>query len=252
MHWYEKLWEYFCKRNTSFPAKYKVYQFYKQQGYCLRSGIHYGVDFSVYRDHQSMSHSEMSVLVVSAGRHHSSNISSEVEAVPKSCPNVSWRYLSSLTRIMPDVMKLLVICYVVRDAPSSSSTSDSAECNLEEIEKWKVRPVTALSRRSNNRSDDFSTIANIQKKYQQQSKTAVAKKQFSSNKRKLRDQNQGVSDAKIDKKRKFSQDKLGDNGKKSFYNNSDVPGGTTTSNSTTTSLFERIRAFLSGGIGSNS
>ena len=188
--------------------------------YYIRSGIHYGADYSVYGRDPSQCHSEMCVLVISDGSIDAS-VDHEVRteaigtdaAPPLPTPTpMTWRSLSALTRVIPDVMKLLVLCYVVRghaivisqtEIPITIESSqqqqtpraqaqtvldkDVCQYSIEYLDQWVVRPVTVISRRPNHRSEEFATIGNIQRKYQQQTKPAVAtKKKYQSqgNKRK--------------------------------------------------------------------
>jgi tRNA-intron lyase len=217
-----ELWHAFRQKNEKFVANFKVYHFYRSQGYYIRSGIHYGVDFSVYRDLPTKCHSEMCVVVVSDGsidmdiditrnRDMGKGMNMDIDInvavtsalgaehmpaattaaatatsqdthtrpnpCPSPCPEVSWRSLTALTRVIPDVMKLLVICYVVRDHELLSSLStELTQYSPEYLRQWVVRPATAISRRTNNRSEEFATIGNIQRKYQQQSKLVVTRK----------------------------------------------------------------------------
>lgn len=118
---------------------------------------------------------------------------------------VGWRQLSSLTRIMPDVMKLLVLCYVL-PIESTKDTSNSVEIcpgsqwneslhleateklnlhdplglenlfshvdptnfsSLSSINKLYVRPTSLLVRRSVIRPDEnYVNISDLQSKYQ--------------------------------------------------------------------------------------
>ncbi len=122
--------------------------------YVVKSGIHYGVDYTVYRSHPSMCHSEMCVLVVD----------SLAQATDESSASFSWKYLSTLTRIVPDVMKILLLCFV-----SCSNSSSRFLASYDEVRKWTVKSVTVTTRRPSKRSDDFQNIASIQARYHRQS-----------------------------------------------------------------------------------
>lgn len=130
----------------------------------MRSGINYGVDYSVYRGSPKLCHSEICALVADGCNDDSSSA-------------LSWRHLSSLTRVIPDVMKLLMICFVVRNIEQHTSFKAQGKLSVkEQLDGLKVQPVVALARRVNNRSVDFSTVANIQKKYHQCSILAIPRK----------------------------------------------------------------------------
>ena len=114
-----KLWETFISKNRFFPLKYKVYSFFRNAGYSLflirksfietysthnrfvvKTGIHYGLDYAVYRLGPMLSHSEFCLLVIdSTGRKITGE--DDVTSSSSSRSQLGWRHLSSLTRVMP-------------------------------------------------------------------------------------------------------------------------------------------------------
>lgn len=68
--------------------------------FVVRAGMHYGVDYAVYCTLPTHCHSEMCAAVIDA-------------TDPQRENDLTFRHLSTLTRVMPDVMKLLLICYVL-------------------------------------------------------------------------------------------------------------------------------------------
>ena len=102
----QTLWSKFSDKNKNFPFKYKVYSHFRSMGMVVKTGIHSGLDYSVYRTLPTRCHSEMCAMVVDA----LGPLSLE-EGATSSC-QIAWRHLSTLTRVMPDVMKLLGLCYV--------------------------------------------------------------------------------------------------------------------------------------------
>ena len=151
------LWQKFSEKNNQFALKYKVYAFFRDQGFVVKTGVHYGLDYAVYRTLPTLCHSEMCAMVIDATQPldlshlrfsggsaaasssgSASGISSndanrnhhemmDIEAVTvdenediveedeftRSTCQQGWRHLSTLTRVMPDVMKLLTLCYVL-------------------------------------------------------------------------------------------------------------------------------------------
>ena len=149
------LWQKFSEKNNQFAFKYKVYAFFRDQGFVVKTGVHYGLDYAVYRTLPTLCHSEMCAMVIDAtqpldlshlrfpersnssgsafGTSSSSNDSNrnnndmmDIETVEdndddmvvedeftRSTCQQGWRHLSTLTRVMPDVMKLLTLCYVL-------------------------------------------------------------------------------------------------------------------------------------------
>ena len=138
----EQLWSVFCSKNAKFPAKYKVYSFFRAQRFVVRSGMHFGVDFAVYRLLPTQCHSEICSLVVD-----SINCSYSDESDPNSFQQLSSRHLSTLTRVMPDVMKLLVVCYVLPSSTwsAASGTAQSGPVRLEEANVNEESPENSTS-----------------------------------------------------------------------------------------------------------
>ncbi len=117
-----QLWHKFCEKNSKFPIKYKVYTFFRDRGYVVKTAVHFGFDYAVYRTIPVMSHSEICALVVDATK--PLDITSSYKETEASSCQQGWRHISTLTRVMPDVMKLMTICYVlpVGDVDDSTAT----------------------------------------------------------------------------------------------------------------------------------
>ena len=117
-----QLWHKFCEKNSKFPIKYKVYTFFRDRGYVVKTAVHFGFDYAVYRTIPMMSHSEICALVVDATK--PLDITSSYKETEASSCQQGWRHISTLTRVMPDVMKLMTICYVlpVGDVDDSTAT----------------------------------------------------------------------------------------------------------------------------------
>jgi len=126
----DELWRILSSKSVSFICKYKVYEHYKDNSYVVKSVINFGVDYCLYQRSPDVCHSEICITVINAlhdngdivfddggadriddGRHYSDS---------KCSSAMSWRHITTLTRVVPDVMKLCVICYVLPH-PSSSS-----------------------------------------------------------------------------------------------------------------------------------
>lgn len=126
----QQLWTKFLEKNKNFPLKYKVYCYFRDLGYIVKTGIHYGMDFAVYRTLPSMCHSEICAMIVDATQPF--DVSEGLKGLPSTCQQ-SWRHISTLTRVMPDVMKLMTMCYVLpnnfvsRGAPATVPTSNNED-----------------------------------------------------------------------------------------------------------------------------
>ncbi len=116
-----QLWHKFCEKNSKFPIKYKVYTFFRDRGYVVKTAVHFGFDYAVYRTIPMMSHSEICALVVDATK--PLDISSSYKETEASSCQQGWRHISTLTRVMPDVMKLMTICYVLPVGDVDDSTA---------------------------------------------------------------------------------------------------------------------------------
>ena len=120
------------RKNKQFPIRYKVFEYFKDRGMVVRTGMNFGVDYAVYRDSPLRCHAELCVLVADALSLYPPDGAVGVEGTEKSeigagagagssssgsgtsgisRPAVSngllhgdalsWRHLSTLTRLVP-------------------------------------------------------------------------------------------------------------------------------------------------------
>ena len=134
-----QIWSKFLEKNEKFPLKYKVYSFFRDQGYVVKTGVHYGIDFAVYRTTPNRCHSEICAMVVDATS--SLNIHDDK---PSKCQQ-GWRHVSTLTRVMPDVMKLSVLCYVLPKEWAKKGDNENENNNNKMI----------IEEHSNNNNDEI-------------------------------------------------------------------------------------------------
>ena len=122
----DELWRVLSSKNSTFVCKYKVYEYYSNCSYVVKAGINFGVDYCLYQRSPSECHSEICITVVDAL--HDEGVASHddggeanrgVSNDSNRTSEVSWRHITTLTRVVPDVMKLCIICYVL-PLPSSS------------------------------------------------------------------------------------------------------------------------------------
>jgi hypothetical protein len=121
----DELWRVLSSKSSTFVCKYKVYEYYSNCSYVVKSGINFGVDYCLYQRSPSECHSEICITVVDAlhdegvalydGGEANKGVSNDSNRTSE----VSWRHITTLTRVVPDVMKLCIICYVL-PLPSSS------------------------------------------------------------------------------------------------------------------------------------
>jgi len=112
------LWIVCCFNSKRFPIKYKVYEHFKNQGFVVRTGASFGVDYTLYRTLPSHCHSEICVLVLD-GTGSDSDVAVTGTQMASNPGRVDWNQLGAITRVMPDVNKTFVQCYVL-PCPSPS------------------------------------------------------------------------------------------------------------------------------------
>ncbi len=132
----EELWRQFLEKCPLYPLKYKVYVFFRNQRYLaishalsrqsylsqsvcfsfvVKPGLHYGVDFTVYRSTPTHCHSEICVSVVDgvADGQTCRGVVGEGAGVAQCPDELSWRHVSTLTRVMPvSVRGSFLLCFV--------------------------------------------------------------------------------------------------------------------------------------------
>lgn len=137
----DELWTLFYQLNPSFPIYYFVYNHFRAEKWVIRHGFNYGMDYCFYRDLPGIVHSELCVRIIDSiskptiiradsqsnqydMAYRQSNCAWKIVQEEKS--TISWRNLSTITRIMPDVMKLGLLCYVVPKDDSKVSEGINA------------------------------------------------------------------------------------------------------------------------------
>ena len=144
-----QIWSKFLEKNDKFPLKYKVYSFFRDQGYVVKTGVHYGIDFAVYRTTPNRCHSEICAMVVDATE--PLNIHDDK---PSNCQQ-GWRHISTLTRVMPDVMKLSVSCYVLPKEWSKQKSADTNTTSNDNNTTYNNNNAMDIEENSNNNNDEF-------------------------------------------------------------------------------------------------
>ena len=190
------LWSKFVEKNANFPLKYVVYAHFRDKGFVVKTGIHFGIDYTVYRTVPMLCHSEICATVVDATQ--SRTLKSIEEGHVVGTGQIGWRHLATLTRVMPDVMKMLTLCYVQPKRSASGDRvddlfgvgADSACLDFTSpgfIDAVEVKSMTCLVRRQLVNSETYKSAAQIQSKYRAGSLLKHARqKQVSKKKRKKR------------------------------------------------------------------
>ena len=146
----ETLYSIFYSKCPRFPLKFKVYEFFKSKGFVVKGGANYGLDYTVYRASPKLCHSEICAYVVDGTAPRKGTANNPANGA------VNWQELTTLTRVMPDVMKTLLLCYVVSSHYMSrevsyldvGATDEVVDLSsIESLSALCVRPVTATVRR---------------------------------------------------------------------------------------------------------
>ncbi|KAK9366437.1 SEN2 subunit of the tRNA splicing endonuclease-like protein [Lipomyces kononenkoae] len=112
--------------DNSFIINYVVYHHYRSNGWCIRSGVKFGVDYLLYRRGPPFSHAEFGVIVIPLYSDESKN--------QVMCKDWSWS--SGVNRVVGGVKKVLLLCYV--EVPDCIDKWHSVE---ELLKMYKVREV---------------------------------------------------------------------------------------------------------------
>jgi tRNA-intron lyase len=126
------LYSHFVKKLPNFPLKYKVYEYFRDEGFVIKGGTNYGLDFTIYRDSPKLCHSEMCAYVI--------------DARDPEQGTMSWQELTTLTRVMPDVMKTLLLCYVF-PIFGENTKPVLVMHDIKVLNELTVKPVVSLVRR---------------------------------------------------------------------------------------------------------
>ena len=69
----DTLWSLFTQKTPKFISKYKVYEYYKNCKYIIKTGMNFGADYALYRGLPSECHSEICIIVVDTTNTHNCN-----------------------------------------------------------------------------------------------------------------------------------------------------------------------------------
>eukprot|EP00903_Cladosiphon_okamuranus_P009716 g9241.t1 len=137
----EEAWQYCCDRRPDFPAMFAVYRHFRVRRYTVHTGHKYGAHFVLYEGPPDECHSRYCVLVTNGSG------------------GDSWGHMKTVTRLMPDVAKCLLVCgvsYRYRPPPQRSSPEQppsSLPLDTASLAALKGAEVTAL-RFSRSRESD--------------------------------------------------------------------------------------------------
>eukprot|EP01031_Cornospumella_fuschlensis_P039460 gene39460-48040_t len=115
------------RKDPFFPQRLAVYSHFRSLNFVVRSALQFGCSFALYRAPPSRRHSEHLVLLLRAGE------------------TLSWREVSSLTRIAPDVMKTLLLCWVEQQRDFEEPEGSAQAVRYANLFDEVQLPVSSLS-----------------------------------------------------------------------------------------------------------
>lgn len=133
----------FCRQSSSFPPKtekilstddsfminYVVYHHFRSLGWVVRSGIKFSVDYLLYNRGPVFSHAEFSVLILPSYSHPYWTSTSSLTEYSQRKQNRTWAWLSCINRVISQVKKTLVLCYV--DIPPPLTIEEEERMSLD-------------------------------------------------------------------------------------------------------------------------
>ncbi|CAM9315478.1 unnamed protein product [Ectocarpus sp. 6 AP-2014] len=133
----EEAWRYCCNRRPDFPAMFAVYRHFRIRSFTVDTGHKYGAHYVLYEGPPDECHSRYCVHVTGG------NGSGD-----------SWSHVKTMTRLMPDVAKSLLVCGVTyRPQGPTPETGLSPPIDTSSLAALAAAEVTAL-RFSRSRDSD--------------------------------------------------------------------------------------------------
>ncbi|KAI8821735.1 uncharacterized protein EV422DRAFT_526711 [Fimicolochytrium jonesii] len=98
---------------SDFALTYTAYHHYKSRGWVVKSGIKFGTHFVLYRRGPIFRHAEYAVVVVPTLLTHDHTTPPDTSCVPQPVvPQTTWRQTLTLSRVLAQVNKSVLLCYV--------------------------------------------------------------------------------------------------------------------------------------------
>lgn len=128
-----KLWKKFCELSSSqnFPVMYTAYHHFRSKGWVVRSGLHYGADFVLYKDGPSFYHSTYAVIVKEIKEKGLTEIENSGR-LP-----MTWPFLAALNRINSHVAKGVMFAFVVKPQLMSDQILTTPLC----VSRFKIQEL---------------------------------------------------------------------------------------------------------------
>ncbi|KAI0999872.1 hypothetical protein K3495_g8326 [Podosphaera aphanis] len=152
-----------CRQNSYFPPcrnsdlstddpfmiNYIVYHHFRSLGWVVRSGIKFSVDYMLYNRGPVFSHAEFAVLILPSYSDSYWSSTASLRDYSSRKQHRSWAWMSCVNRVISQVKKTLILCYVDIPQPLSLNEEKSLGINAT-IARYKVREFV-MSRFLTNR-----------------------------------------------------------------------------------------------------
>jgi tRNA-splicing endonuclease subunit Sen2 len=135
-----------------FMTNYVVYHHFRSLGWVLRSGIKFSVDYMLYVRGPVFTHAEFGVLILPSYSDPYWSSNPFLQNYVKSKETRTWAWMNRIHRVITQVKKTLVLCYV--DIPKPLGAEEEAKMGIGAmLARYKVREVTMTRFSANRRRD---------------------------------------------------------------------------------------------------
>ncbi|KAL0022657.1 hypothetical protein WJX79_005045 [Trebouxia sp. C0005] len=140
----ESLWHSFVHGNEGFVHSYVAYHHFRSKGWIPRSGLQYGTDLVLYKQHPSLVHSTLCILIMpvifSKEDAEQSTTSNPGLLVDGQYGNLSWHDVEGINRLCVRVGKRLMLLYVQPQCADLDLTTPACLDNFavaeHMVERW--------------------------------------------------------------------------------------------------------------------
>lgn len=137
------LWKQLLSNDVTFLKKYIAYSHFRKEGWVLKGGLKFGVDYLLYKGRPTTHHSSYAVIIKPVSKTGQTGSNNEP---PSSNPSwLSWQQVMSIARVIEGVSKELAICSVTipNDLHTVSDTMETiseflshAQVTLSVVKRW--------------------------------------------------------------------------------------------------------------------
>ncbi|EPQ62457.1 Bgt-4639 [Blumeria graminis f. sp. tritici] len=117
--------------DDSFLVNYVVYHHFRSLGWVVRSGIKFSVDYMLYNRGPVFSHAEFAILILPSYSDPYWSSTDYLKEYSQRKQHRSWAWMSCINRVITQVKKTLVLCYV--DIPRPLSIEEENDLSPKSI-----------------------------------------------------------------------------------------------------------------------